>query len=125
MNTEKLKQAALKATWGRWYVFKTYSEPEIRTESDVFIVSFPLGSIDNASFIAAANPEPLNDSEFAIDMLELMFTAYENGVPCYEDPEDEVGFIGYAVRLADDDFKNIGDFLNRVRPVQTGIKEQG
>ena len=72
-----------------------------------------------------AKPEPLSDAEFAINMLEMMFTAYENGVPCYEDPEDEVGFIGYAVRLADDDFKNIGDFLNRVRPVQSGIKEQG
>lgn len=76
----------------------------------------------------AAQPQqakPLSDAEFALNMLEMMFTAYENGTPCYEDPEDEVGFMGYAFRLADDDFKNIGDFLNRVRPVQSCIKEQG
>lgn len=72
MNTEKLKQAALKATWGRWYVFKTYSEPEIRTESDVFIVSFPLGSIDNASFIAAANPATILALPECVDALQSL-----------------------------------------------------
>lgn len=69
--------------------------------------------------------KPLSDADFAFNMLALMFDAYENGVPCYEDPEDEVGFIGYAYRLADDDFQNIANFLNRVRPVQSGIKERG
>lgn len=68
--------------------------------------------------------KPLSDADFAFNMLALMFDAYENGVTCYEDPEGEVGFIGYAYRLADDDFQNIATFLNRVRPVQSGIKEQ-
>ena len=69
--------------------------------------------------------KPLSDADFAFNMLALMFDAYENGVTCYEDPEYEVGFIGYAYRLADDDFQNIATFLNRVRPVQSGIKERG
>ena len=41
----------------------------------------------------------MNEDEL-LDLLALMFDAYEDGPDCYEDPEDEVGFIGYALRLA-------------------------
>lgn len=90
MNTEKLKQAALKATWGRWYVFKTYSEPEIRTESDVFIVSFPLGSIDNASYIAAANPSTILALLECVDALRDMLEQFTKTPSTLKDSQARV-----------------------------------
>lgn len=37
------------------------------------------------------------------DALEMMWDKYENGTPCYEEPEGQEGFIGNAVLL--DDFE--------------------
>ena len=48
----------------------------------------------------------------ALDMLDSMFTKYEDGVPCFDSPEDQAGFIGYTIHLSDDEFKNIADALN-------------
>ena len=64
------------------------------------------------------------DAQFAIDKLALMFDAWENGCPCYEDPESCGNYIGIAFRLADEDFHAIANFLNRVRPV-AAIKQGG
>lgn len=52
----------------------------------------------------------------AIDLLETMFSSYENGIACYEDPEDCSGFVGYAFKMDDLDFNACCDLLNRTRP---------
>lgn len=62
----------------------------------------------------------VKDAEQIIDMLELMFDAYENGIDCYEDPENNAGYVGKAFRLDDEDFKRIADFLNAKRPRNQG-----
>lgn len=51
-----------------------------------------------------------------LDLLALMFDAYEEGPDCYEDPEDCSGYIGKAIRLDDDAFQRIADILNERRP---------
>ena len=45
-----------------------------------------------------------------------MFSSYENGTACYEDPEDCSGFMGYAFKMDDLDFNACCDLLNRTRP---------
>jgi hypothetical protein len=57
------------------------------------------------------------DAAFAIGMLAMMFDKYENGVTCYEDPEELSGEIGNAVSIDNDDFHAIADFLNKHRPI--------
>ena len=55
MNTEKLKQAALKATWGGGMYSRPIASLKYAQKVTCLLSAFP-GSIDNASFIAAANP---------------------------------------------------------------------
>lgn len=65
------------------------------------------------------------DEDAALDLLCVMFDGYENGIDCYEDPEDQSGYVGSAFRLSDEDFHKIADLLNRRRPVsQPATKEQ-
>ena len=65
------------------------------------------------------------DDDAALDLLCIMFDGYEAGVDCYEDPEDQSGYVGRAFRLNDEDFHKIADLLNRRRPVsQSATKEQ-
>ena len=70
-----------------------------------------------------AKREPLTEEELALSLLETLFSAYENGVPCYEDPETADGYIGHAVRLDDETFHACADLLNRRRPRAHGIGE--
>jgi len=56
------------------------------------------------------------DSDEAMELLSLVFDAWENGTPCYEAPEDCDGFLGTAFILNDDVFKRCCDLLNRVNP---------
>ena len=65
--------------------------------------------------------EPLTDEELALDLLEIMFVSYENGVSCYEDPENGEGYVGQAFRLDDETFHACADLLNRRRPRANGI----
>ena len=60
--------------------------------------------------------EAQKERDKAIDLLETMFSSYENGTACYEDPEDCSGFVGYAFKLDDLDFNACCDLLNRTRP---------
>ena len=60
--------------------------------------------------------EAQNERGKAIDLLETMFSSYENGTACYEDPEDCSGFVGYAFKMDDLDFNACCDLLNRTRP---------
>lgn len=57
------------------------------------------------------------DAAFAIDSLAMMFDKYENGVTCYEDPEECSGALGNAISIDNEDFHAIADFLNKHRPV--------
>ncbi len=65
----------------------------------------------NTRLIAAA-PDLLR-------LLGLMFDAYENGVDCFEDPEDCASYVGKAFRLPDREFKEIADLLNKLEDAKT------
>ena len=74
MNTEQLKQAAMAATPGPWFAFKLYSEPEVRTASDVFVASTPTYLVDEARYIAAANPATILALLECVDALRAFMT---------------------------------------------------
>lgn len=38
-----------------------------------------------------------------VELLCLMYDKWENGTPCYEDPEDYTGSLGNAFKLTDDE----------------------
>ena len=60
------------------------------------------------------------DEEELLDLLALMFDAYEDGPDCYEDPDDCAGHLGKAVKLDDATFDRIADILNLRRPRNVG-----
>lgn len=64
----------------------------------------------------AANNATISDEDLALNMLAMMFDRYEDGTPCYEDPEEHSGYLGTAVDLSHDEFHAIADLLNRRRP---------
>lgn len=49
----------------------------------------------------------------ALDLLDILFSAYEDGLPC---EEVDGGYIGNAVDLDEETFDKIADLLNRERP---------
>lgn len=51
-----------------------------------------------------------------LDLLAMMFTAYEDGQEIYTDPEDETGYLGKSVKLDDATINRIADILNEHRP---------
>jgi len=55
-------------------------------------------------------------SNETLDLLAMMFDAYEEGPDCYEDPEDCAGHLGKAVNLDEAAFDRIADILNKHRP---------
>jgi hypothetical protein len=58
--------------------------------------------------------------EETLDLLAVMFDAYEGGADCYEDPEDCAGHLGKAVQLDEATFDRIADLLNEHRPRNPG-----
>ena len=74
------------------------------------------GRMDAIRALRAQLAEAQNERDKAIDLLETMFSSYENGTACYEDPEDCSGFVGYAFKMDDLDFNACCDLLNRTRP---------
>ena len=54
-----------------------------------------------------------------LDFLAMMFDAYEEGLDCYEDPEDFSGHIGKAIHLDDVAFQRIAAILNEHCPRTT------
>ena len=69
-----------------------------------------------ASTPAPAQQEP-SDENKALDLLAVLFDSYENGTPCYEDPESTTGYLGHAFQLDSETFHACADLLNRRRPV--------
>ena len=58
--------------------------------------------------------------EETLDLLAVMFDAYEDGPDCYEDPDEYAGHIGKAVQLDEATFDRIADLLNEHRPRNAG-----
>lgn len=56
------------------------------------------------------------DADEALDLLDVIFTAYDEGTSCYEDPEDCAGFLGQAVNLDAAIFNRCVGILTRLRP---------
>ena len=54
-----------------------------------------------------------------LDLLAVIFDAYEYGPECYEDPDDCAGYLGHAVLLDDATFHRVADILNERRPRAT------
>lgn len=57
------------------------------------------------------------DVQQAFELLDLMFSAYENGTDCYESPEDQAGYLGKAFVLDDRAAVMCANLLNKHRPV--------
>lgn len=47
------------------------------------------------------------DKERLVDALEVMYDKYENGDPCFENPEELEGAMGNAVKLSFDEENEI------------------
>ena len=56
----------------------------------------------------------------ALDLLDTIFAAYEDGVPCYQDPDEIIGYLGNAVLLDDDTFRRAASLLNQSKPRKDG-----
>lgn len=66
----------------------------------------------------------LAEAEKAIDLLSVMFDAWEEGPPYYEGWDGEGGtHIGNAVQLSDEHFHAICDLLNKHRPRDAARRE--
>lgn len=75
--------------------------------------------------VPAALAQHGEDAERAFDLLDLMFSKWENGTPCHEYSDGEEGaYIGSAFRLEDDEFSEIVDLLNKHRPSDAAIAQQ-
>lgn len=58
----------------------------------------------------------MEDENEAIDLLDDVFSAYEDGAPCTDTGDDDGSFIGNAVRLDDETFHRCVALLERRRP---------
>ncbi len=72
--------------------------------------------MEQASVGPLAEPSSAALLEETLDLLLVMFDAYEIGPDCYEDPKDYSGYLGKAVRLDDATFHRIAALLNERRP---------
>lgn len=57
-------------------------------------------------------------------LLSGMFNQYENGTPCYDKPVEGI-FIGYAMKLSDEDFDAIVNILNKCEDAAIAAREGG
>jgi len=75
------------------------------------------GNFDGESDeLAALRRKLAMENSELLDLLAVIFDAYEDGPQCYEAPEECSGFLGYAVRLDDATFQRTADILNERRP---------
>lgn len=65
------------------------------------------------------------DADLALDLLEDIYSRYEDGAQCYENPEDYEGYLGQAVELPCNVENQIVELLNRRRPRNAAMKEGG
>lgn len=75
--------------------------------------------------VTSSQAEAASDEQLALDLLAQLFTAYENGTPCYTSPREGAGFVGNAFRLDDETFKACCELLNRRRPAAMDAGKSG
>lgn len=73
----------------------------------------------------AVPPDVVRDADLALDLLSKLFNAYENGLACYEDPDEQAGYVGNAVELDADTIHACADLLNRRRPIAAIAQQKG
>lgn len=94
------------------------NNPRWKKVGEAYTKSQVIEAIDADRAMRAGEPAAvgsLNDENEALDLLEILFDAWENGIPCYEDPESHEEFIGNAFRLDDSVFHRCCNLLNRRR----------
>jgi hypothetical protein len=64
------------------------------------------------------HPSPPPQEE-AIELLEYVFNLYEDGDHCYEDPDEQAGYLGKAIAIGGDEFDRIIAVLNATAPRRT------
>ena len=65
---------------------------------------------------ASGDELPPHAGREALRLLAVMYDKYENGVQCYEDPEEGAGFMGTAVQLDSADECSCIELLNKYAP---------
>lgn len=73
----------------------------------------------------AVPSDVVRDADLALDLLSKLFDAYENGLACYEDPDEQAGYLGNAVELDADTIHACADLLNRRRPIAAIAQQKG
>ena len=61
----------------------------------------------------------------AIRLLGLLMDGWENGIACYEDPEECAGYLGSAFKLDDETFDACCNLLNRRKPPRGTVLKNG
>lgn len=80
----------------------------------------PAEPVDAEGGGSSGQAEAASDEQLALDLLAQLFSAYENGTPCYTSPREGAGFVGNAFRLDGETFKVCSELLNRRRPAAMG-----
>ncbi|MBV6787257.1 hypothetical protein KWH02_19120 [Xanthomonas campestris pv. uppalii] len=65
---------------------------------------------------AAVPVDVLRDADEALELLDYMFSSWEDGDPCTDNGDNDGDFLGNAFRIGDEEHSRIADLLNRRRP---------
>lgn len=112
-----------------WYHFRK-GEDGAADDYDLYdFASSPCADCIPVKIVRADSPSPSDeavrrDAELALDLLETLFSEWEEGTPCYESEDGEGAFLGNAFRLDDETFKGCVDLLTRRRP-RAAIEAEG
>lgn len=90
-------------------------------EPFVDVVAHPLNILALLDMAArgtesAQREQSESDECLALDLLALLFSAWESGIPCYTSPTENAAFVGNAFRLDDETVQRCSALLNRRRP---------
>lgn len=117
-----------KHTPGPWYIGKDfwdqgrhiYAEQMVRDdEGEEWHPLIAVTDDDERMVDYQANARLIAAAPTLLQFLAAMFDAYENGTPCYTDPEDCSGYLGNAFKLSNEDFHAIAELLNTLDPRDT------
>lgn len=82
----------------------------LETTNEIVEMCLAFRDKQQAEQIEAEKRRAVNE---ALDLLDILFSAYEDGLPC---EEVDGGYVGNAVDLDEETFDKIADLLNRERP---------
>jgi hypothetical protein len=96
------------------------------SEAHSIVLNLPalLDQVNRAAPAPSASPAEPDVSE-AMRLLAMMCDGYENGQPCYEDPEDGAGYIGNAFQISHEDFHAMCNLLNRRKAPRFDVRKDG